>query len=281
MRVCLSDGSSPFTGSKVVKSVAGYEIPKLFVGAWGTLGFIAEVTLKVAPLPREQLGIVATFARCEQACAAALQLAASASAPLATTMHDHKAVQRIRAIGDARTSAWTLVLRCGGPRSAVLRQTDAMARACSSCGASAVEPLDADRLLFAWSDIAELAGGAAYPASEFVALKLVSLPSDLPALCATVAQSYDRAEMTAHPSHGVLFAHLPAYEADVVSKLISLSELCRREHWTMAILSAPAAFAAHLRQPIATDVPIALLRKVKAALDPTGTFDPGRLLGAI
>ena len=31
MRVCLSDGSIAFGGAKVVKSVAGYDVPKLFV----------------------------------------------------------------------------------------------------------------------------------------------------------------------------------------------------------------------------------------------------------
>ena len=91
MRVCLSDGSIAFTGSRVVKSVAGYDIPKLFVGAFGTLGIIGEVTLKVAPLPRHERGLAGSFARCEDACEAARRIACSPLFPLATTLHDRSA----------------------------------------------------------------------------------------------------------------------------------------------------------------------------------------------
>jgi D-lactate dehydrogenase (cytochrome) len=50
--IALPDGRVIRAGRPVVKNVAGYDLPKLFVGAHGTLGLIADVTLKLAPLPR-------------------------------------------------------------------------------------------------------------------------------------------------------------------------------------------------------------------------------------
>lgn len=56
--VVLADGRVIRAGRPVVKNVAGYDLPKLFVGAYGTLGFLADVTLKLAPLPRARASLV-------------------------------------------------------------------------------------------------------------------------------------------------------------------------------------------------------------------------------
>jgi D-lactate dehydrogenase (cytochrome) len=52
MTVALPDGRVIRVGRPVVKNVAGYDLPKLLVGAYGTLGLIAEVTCKITTRPR-------------------------------------------------------------------------------------------------------------------------------------------------------------------------------------------------------------------------------------
>lgn len=51
MRLLLADGSPVELGGKVVKNVAGYDVPRLLVGSWGTLGVILDVTLKLYSRP--------------------------------------------------------------------------------------------------------------------------------------------------------------------------------------------------------------------------------------
>jgi glycolate oxidase FAD binding subunit len=51
VRFVQADGVLTWGGSKVVKSVSGYDVPKLMVGALGTLGVLAELTLRLHPLP--------------------------------------------------------------------------------------------------------------------------------------------------------------------------------------------------------------------------------------
>ena len=47
--VALSDGTIARSGSKVIKNVAGYDLPKLFTGSFGTLGLIVEVVMRLHP----------------------------------------------------------------------------------------------------------------------------------------------------------------------------------------------------------------------------------------
>src|SRR5207237_3703045 len=42
-------------GGKVVKTVAGFDLPKLICGSYGTLAFIATATFRVHPLPESTL----------------------------------------------------------------------------------------------------------------------------------------------------------------------------------------------------------------------------------
>ena len=49
----LPDGTIARSGGKVVKNVAGYDLPKLATGALGTLGVIAQATFRLHPLPRK------------------------------------------------------------------------------------------------------------------------------------------------------------------------------------------------------------------------------------
>ncbi len=52
--VALPDGRVLHAGRPVVKNVAGYDLPKVFVGSHGTLGLLTDVTLKLVPKPRAQ-----------------------------------------------------------------------------------------------------------------------------------------------------------------------------------------------------------------------------------
>ena len=57
--VVLSDGTVAKAGGKVIKNVAGYDLGKLFAGAFGTLGLIAEVTVRLHPRPAHTATVLA------------------------------------------------------------------------------------------------------------------------------------------------------------------------------------------------------------------------------
>ncbi len=51
-------GALARSGGRVVKNVAGYDLPKLHVGALGTVGVIVEATFKLRPRPEREAAVV-------------------------------------------------------------------------------------------------------------------------------------------------------------------------------------------------------------------------------
>ena len=51
LKAVLADGSCVSFGGRTMKNVTGYDLTKLFVGSFGSLGVITEVTLRLLPRP--------------------------------------------------------------------------------------------------------------------------------------------------------------------------------------------------------------------------------------
>ena len=54
------DGKIAKAGGKVVKNVAGYDLMKLLIGSYGTLGIISQVTLRTYPIPQASQTVAIT-----------------------------------------------------------------------------------------------------------------------------------------------------------------------------------------------------------------------------
>jgi FAD/FMN-containing dehydrogenase len=54
MRLLLPTGDVVQLGAKTMKNVAGYDVPKLLIGSWGTLAIILDVTFRLYPYAAAQ-----------------------------------------------------------------------------------------------------------------------------------------------------------------------------------------------------------------------------------
>lgn len=69
----MADGSIVKTGGRARKSAAGYDLTRLLVGSEGTLGIITELTVRLHGRPETVLAAVAPFESLEGACAATIE----------------------------------------------------------------------------------------------------------------------------------------------------------------------------------------------------------------
>lgn len=58
MTIVRADGIIARGGGKVVKNVAGFDVPKLMVGTYGTLAMVGTITFRLHPLPQASCDVV-------------------------------------------------------------------------------------------------------------------------------------------------------------------------------------------------------------------------------
>jgi glycolate oxidase FAD binding subunit len=85
IEIVRPDGTRARGGGKVVKNVAGFDMPKLMVGSLGTLGAVASATFRVHPLPERHAALVFTKLSVEALTGVCNALIAAALVPSAVT----------------------------------------------------------------------------------------------------------------------------------------------------------------------------------------------------
>ena len=162
LRVVLPEGDTVRFGGKVMKNIAGFDMSKLFVGSWGTLGIITEITLRVLPRPESEKTLLAAFSSLDDASRATGEILASQLLPPAIELVNPSAWDRVAGaalVGHPAASisrpgeGYLLVFGLEGFQEAVERQGTDVVSLCTRVGAwqtAALEGAPQGRL---WSAI--------------------------------------------------------------------------------------------------------------------------------
>ena len=270
VRFVQADGVVTWGGAKVVKSVTGYDVPKLLVGSLGTLGVLAELTLRLHPLPEAEATCLLEFRHAEAAPDVVARLVDSSVQPHRLELLDAAA---LGACGLPAAAAG-LVVSVGSVEGAV-RTQQAIVAAEGARVRARVETMGPgfwrtyDRVL-----------ATAGP----TVLKIATLATRLgPALGEARAALGADAVITACAPLGVLRA-APRTEdpAPLVQAIERLRAFVAVDDGSVVIERGSAALRAAVDPwgPVAPG-PLELMRALKRELDPRGTLNPGRFVGGI
>ncbi|MFH5923897.1 FAD-binding protein [Roseomonas xinghualingensis] len=259
IRFVNGEGEVLRSGGRVHKNVTGLDLCKLLAGSHGTLGVITEVTLKLGPVPERMATLVVPVS---DEAAGVAALTAGLTSPYGIT-------------GAAMLPAGIVAGRVEGPV-ALLRLEDVAASVAyrmerlraAMPEARVLEGMEAQRLWRAIRDVTVLQPGA----NEAV-WRLSVRPSQAPALAAALRAVF-QARMLLDWGGGLIWVAGEASE----EAHAALMGATRQAGGSFTLFRAPEPLRAALPViPEEGPALAALSRRVKAALDPAGRLNPGRM----
>lgn len=270
LRVALPDGQIVKGGGQVVKNVAGYDLPKLFIGSLGTLGVIVEATFKLAPLPQNRRTLLAGFSDLAQAGDLALRVLQSPLLPLSVVILDRAASSQY-----ALSDHYALAVRFGGTAGAVNQQVEQVTAWARTNSNVDLATLDQDDGL--WSRLSD------FGVDKQIVLKLCVLPTlVVPAGTAaeTIAAQHGLSCSFVGNALGVLLVALKGNLDQAKDAIESLRQALAGMDGHLIVQRAPR----ELRAQIDVWGPgqnATQMRKLKQEFDPHGILNPGRFVAGI
>ncbi|GAA3105560.1 FAD-linked oxidase C-terminal domain-containing protein [Pseudonocardia yunnanensis] len=294
LEVVTAAGEIVRVGRRTSKGVAGYDLAGLMVGSEGTLGVITEATLRLRPSrtsrPRTVVGFFDDLAAAGDAVS---RVTARGLQPAMFELIDRfclQAVNRWTNAGLPDDAAALLLAQTDVPEPAALQEAEAIHAEFVAAGAAeamiSTDPVEAEALF----DARRLIGPAVQQLGNEILTEDVCLPRVHLAemirrieeigerhrtLLATVAHAGDG---NLHPSllvpPGDEDARRRAQAAfdDIIDAALALGGTVTGEHGVGLVKLAG------MRRELGPHV-VAMQRAVKAALDPQGILNPGKLAG--
>jgi glycolate oxidase FAD binding subunit len=260
--LALPDGTLASSGGKVVKNVAGYDLPKLATGAFGTLGVITRAVFRLHPLPR---------------------LTRSFSVATATAEETRRFIHAVQNSKLAHTALQARFESGAAPEVDVLFEgTEAGLRAqeahlkelSETAGVTEASPDIWNARQSLWSSLK--------PQSTALA-KFTVLPAEIEKSMETIAKSARARHLEWEgvvQATGIGWLRLEGGAKDLCVSLQELREQFERSTGSLLVLQRPAAMPSIDTWGSAGDA-LPLMKAVKQQLDPKNTLNPGRFVGGI
>ncbi len=280
VRVALSDGTIARGGGKVVKNVAGYDLPKLYTGALGTLGVVLSASFRIYPIPPFTGSALVEAPTERPLCALAL---AALARPITPTILDLFPATET-------SGAPTLAIHFGsGVEEAITDQISTIQRLASEQGATVNVKRGEDDAAWWRAREAWMAETPALDGAEVVVLKASLLPSDVGAWLAALEAA--RADFTglsdlrwrASVGLGLITVRLAGPAGAVADWGAAIGRLragAVERRGSLVLTATPPALRGRV-DPWGPANGLAIMRGLKARFDPTDTLNPGRFVGAI
>lgn len=276
--VIRADGQAAKAGGRVVKNVAGYDLMKLMTGAYGTLGVVAEVTLRLYPRPEASTTIVVGGPK-EQIANLVQTLLKSTLTPTAVD------ILSAATLPESLAGALGLTVRFQSLEESMVAQCDRMlqlAQGLSSLTLTAEQDTDF------WQQLTHRFWQP--PQSSVVVCKFGVLPAQAPQLLAQFDQYCQQqgiafwGRIHAGSGTGVLRLEQAGIGKDpspAVEWIRELRSHCQNAQGYLTVLEAPPSLKRSLDLWGYAGNTLTSMKKLKQQFDPHNILNPNRFVGGI
>lgn len=261
-----ADGVGVRGGGKVVKNVAGFDLPRLLVGSLGTLGLITSVTFRLHPLPEASATVALD------------RLAAPAVLPLLSAVREAQLEPAsVTLLSDG--GILRLGIRFEGFGPGVRQQAERLAGLAARAGLRA-EPLDERAAEAFWARHDELRTSGTVRAR--LAAPRSALPAVLSEVLAPLHAALDGGWAVLAPTVGAGFVGGTPGAPEAAAEALALARRAlEARRGSLVLAEAPPGVRAGLDAWGAPPSSLAVMRSLKARFDPEGRLAPGRFVGGL
>jgi glycolate oxidase FAD binding subunit len=271
VRIVRADGTIAKGGGKVVKNVAGFDLPKVFTGSFGTLGVIVSATFRLYPKAASARTVLLYTSAFGPLCDLAVKLLNTTLVPSALTIN-----------GSTDTDACALAMRFEGSTAAAEAQAAEVGAYAAGLGGTA-EILAGDQEADYWR-AATARPVLSDPAADTIRLKVSLLPTTIPPWLTTLHDRATRLAVqgawSAHAGHGLIDLRFSGEPAALRAIVADLRAAAVAHGGSLVVTDAPPAILAVV-DPWGASPALAIMRRVKEQFDPHATLNPGRFVGGI
>jgi glycolate oxidase FAD binding subunit len=272
-RFVQADGTLTWGGAKVVKSVTGYDVPKLLVGSLGTLGVLVEATLRLHPIAPATGSWRLGFSSREAAGAFLAALLDSPLQPDRAALLDGAALRRLGLPVDGIG----LLLSISSVAEAVTHQGEGLVRLAAEHGGRSDEVPDA-----VWAGLGAVVDGV-------LLLRAIGEPRRLldwvGEAHAAAARAGVEVMLLAQPGHGVL--QLSVRDASSMGRVADelvrpLRRALEAEGGSLIVERAPIELKAQCEAwgSMSPEI-LSIMTRMKSEFDPQSLLNPGRFVGGL
>lgn len=289
-KAVFPNGDRIASGGKTVKNVSGYDLSKVLIGSFGTLGILCEITFKLLPLPEKTATLLLPYTSLKEAVHFGRDLLQSQYLPSAIEILNRTALEKLK-YPVAREGDYLVAIGLEGVAEAIDRQVAEMSERGKKGGCLGTTVLHSESHLAFWKALRDFSEGLPGEGSGFISFKsnfLISRCGEVMAGHEKIAkESGIDCALICHSGNGVLYSYVMVGNG-VRSKKKPILKLT--EEFSSVALKNEGHLIVELSPPsLKKEVDVwggqrgdyKIMRQLKREIDPKGILNPGRFVGGI